>query len=186
MKTKKKVIIVIAVSVASIFSLLLWSQWEFISLTKDTFSIDYSTKKELFSFESNRDFHGDGYSIEVSLLDSTSKEYFSNPPSNFFTEFPKRHAKLGDYKIYKWAKTPQRLDDVYRTTFATKLDTTAAAFATDNREAIEKYMNYSNRLLNSEGNYYSMFFREHPYGLYGIDLYIISPKEGTLVIINRQ
>lgn len=186
MTIRKKILL--GVLAGLFLTLVLWANWDFIGLTKDTFSINYGTKKAVFSFDTERDFHGDGFSIEVYQLDKKSQEYFRKPPADFFEKYPKRHYHLGDYKIYKWAKTPQSQDDIVRTSFAMRPDTTYQSwqFATDKGYGIKKYLSYADSLLKTKGNYYAMFFRDHPYGVYGIDLYIISPKEGTLTKINRQ
>lgn len=153
-KTKKILFITLGIPVGLFLILLLWANWDFIGLTKDTFSIDYGINKKILSFDTERDFHGDGFSIEVYQLDKMSQDYFKNPPSEFFSQFPKRDFQLEKRKIYKWSKTPQRTDDIYRTGFATTVkEEDWYIFQDDKCDLIKKYLAYADTLLKTEGNY---------------------------------
>ena len=48
--------------------LFLISNWTLIGIKKDIYSKKYKTEKVIFSFDTNRDFHGDGFSIKVDSL----------------------------------------------------------------------------------------------------------------------
>lgn len=202
MKKWKKVVLILFSILAGILAILtLWANWRFIGLTKDTFGINYGTDKTILSFDTERDFHGDGFSIEVYQLDQESVEYYKNPPPDFFTNYPKRHYHLGEYVIFRWLKTPQRRDDIFKTSFANEdayyesppidsmngsLGRVPLICSPEDYHEIEKYLLYSKKILNTPGSYYSMFFCDHPYKLYAIDLFIISPKDGILIKINKQ
>jgi len=85
-----------------------------MELAKDTFSINYGTNKELISFDSERDFHGDGFSIEVYQLDKQSQDYYKSPPLDFFSIYPKRNYHSSKFEVFKWTRTPQRPEDTYK------------------------------------------------------------------------
>lgn len=202
MKKWKKVLFIVLSIFFGIFAIsLIWVNWRFIGLTKDTFSINYGIDKTILSFDSERDFHGDGFSIEVFQLDKESKDYYINPPLDFFSNYPKRLYHLNDCEIIKWRKTPQRRDDIFKTSFAIEdayyesppldsmngsLGRTPLICSPEDYHEIEKYLLYSEKILNTSGSYYSMFFCDHSYKLYAIDLFIISPKDGILIKINKQ
>lgn len=188
MTRTKKILSAVLISVGVFAGFVIWANWSFFGLTKDTFSLNYGTEEEIFSFDTDRDFHGDGFSIKVEKLDKKSQEYFKNPPIEFYDLYPKRHYHLGDFEIYKWTKTPANQVDIYKTDFATKPDEEFKSwkFPDKKNKDIDEYLNYTDSLLKTEGNYFAMFFRDHPYQLYGIDLFVISPTEGILIKINRQ
>jgi hypothetical protein len=184
--TLKKILIIISIPVLLYLAIKLWSTYSYKSLTKDIFGINFQIENNLFSHQSNRDFHGDGFSIIIDKLNQKSTDYFKNIPVGFFEKYPKRHYHLGDYRIYKWRKTPVREEDLFRIDFAVNPEEGYKAIHPYNFKEIDKQLNYTELLLMKEGNYYAMFFAEHPNGLFGIDLFVISPEEGIVVKINRQ
>ncbi|MEA3495307.1 MAG: hypothetical protein U9R42_04655 [Bacteroidota bacterium] len=178
------VLIVIPVLLFGI--LILISNWTFIGLTKDIYSKKYKAEKELFYFDSSRDFHGDGFSIKVDSLKKSDIDYFSQIDFMELKTYPKRHYHLGDYRISNWKKTPIDISDSLQYKFALIPSSEWIHLNTSDLGKIDKYIDLSKGLLNESGNYYAYFFRDHPYGLYGIDLYLISPKNGLIIEINKQ
>lgn len=107
---------------------------------------------------------------------------------SFSTEYPKRHFHSGNYDIYKWINTPVTGIDKFRTNIATLKEDKYIARKSGLADAdkINKYLDYTDSLLISEGNYYSMVFSGDSSSIYGIDLYVISPKEGIVVKIFKE
>ncbi len=166
--------------------LILISNWNFIGLTKDIYSKNYKTEKELFYFDSARDFHGDGFSIKVDSLKKEDKDYFTQIDFNELKKFPLRHYHLSDRKICKWKKTPIELMDSLQYNFALNPTSVWIHINSKDLDKIESKIDLTRKLLNESGSYYAYFFKDHPYGLYGIDLYLISPKNGLIIEINKQ
>ncbi len=164
--------------------LLLWANRKFLSLRKDTFGIDYNAKS-IFSFDTERDFHGDGYAIKAENIDPRSRQFFSDLPAAFFSRYPMRHPHLGDYQVFKWRRTPVLTSDTFRTNYALEAGTIEDQGYVLTAEA-QAYQEQARKLLSTPGNYYAMFFRDHPYGYLGIDLFIVDPGKGAIFKVNRQ
>lgn len=184
----KKILIVSVSASMVICALFLWSNRSIRGPLKTYFGINYKIEKELLSYNSKRDLMNDGLSIEVVKLDLSSKEYFQNPPLSFFTEYPKRHFHSGNYDIYKWKKTPVTGIEKFRTNIATLKEDKYVSRKSGLADAdeINNYLAYTDTLLRTAGNYYSMVFSGDSSSLYGIDLYVISPKDGIVVQIFRE
>jgi hypothetical protein len=166
--------------------LLLISNWTFIGLTKDIYSIKYKVEKKLFYFDSSRDFHGDGFSIKIDSLKIEDKNYFAQIDFNDLNKYPKRHYHLGDRKISKWKKTPIEKCDSLQYNFAVNPSSEWIHLNSTDLDNISSNIDLTKKQLNETGNYYAYFFKDHPYGLYGIDLYLICPKKGLIIEINKQ
>jgi hypothetical protein len=166
--------------------LVLISNWNFIGLTKDIYTKKYKAEKELFYFDSSRDFHGDGFSIKVDSLKTEDKDYFAHIEYNRLKIFPKRHYHLSDRRISNWKKTPIDLNDSLQYNFALNPTSDWIHINSIELDEIKSKIILTKKLLNESGNYYAYFFRDHPHGLYGIDLYLISPKRGLIIEINKQ
>lgn len=187
LKRKKLIgILLIVIPILLFGILLLISNWTFIGLKKDIYSKKYKVEKKLFYFDSSRDFHGDGFSIKVDSLKSGDIDYFTRIDFNELRKFPKRHYHLSDRQIGNWKKTPFENIDSLQYNFALTPTSDWIYIDSLDLKRIEKYVDLTKDLLNEQGNYYAYFFRDHPYGLYGIDLYLISPKIGLIIEINKQ
>lgn len=185
---KKKILgsLLILIPVLLFGILTLVANWNFIGLTKDIYSKNYEVEKELFYFDSSRDFHGDGFSIKIDSLEKSDKDYFVQIDFNELEEFPKRHYHLSDRIISKWKKTPINEADSLQYNFALNPTSEWIHISSDDLDQIESKLLLTKKLLNESGNYYAYFFKDHPYQLYGIDLYLISPKNGLIIEINKQ
>jgi len=179
-------ILLIVIPILLFGVLILISNWNFIGLTKDIYSKKYKVEKELFYFDSSRDFHGDGFSIKIDSLKAKDKDYFTQIGFNELSNYPKRHYHISDRKICKWKKTPIEICDSLQYSFALNPTSEWLHINSTDLDKIESYIGLTKKLLNESGNYYAYFFRDHPYGLYGIDLYLISPKKGLIIEINKQ
>jgi len=185
-------IIILAFGIFAIYQF--WNSWNFISTSKDTFGIKIETEEKLLDYSSTKDLFGDGFSIEVIKLNIKSKDYFINPPQEFFESYPLNEIAKEDYRIQKWQKTPQKTEDKLKNHVATlPLENNRREGLTDiEMENIEKYLSYTKTSLNQEGCYYAMNFsatmneNNQVEGVKGIDLYVVNPTDGIVIKINRQ
>lgn len=166
--------------------LFLISNWTLIGIKKDIYSKKYKTEKVIFSFDTNRDFHGDGFSIKVDSLKKQDIRYFSEIDLNYLENYPKRNYHLNDYRIGKWKKTPVDSSDSLQYQFALVPYDKWIFINPIDSEKIQPYIDLTKKLLDESGNYYAYLFRDHPYGFYGLDLFLISPKNGLIIAINKQ
>lgn len=154
---------------------------------KAIFGINYSVIKEIYSDDTERDFHENGFSITVDSISDNDVKYFSNPPKEFFTDYPTESFHSTKYEIHTWKKTPINIKDTADVDFALNLsikDTDSYVFK--NRAAVIQNLTILSKKLNEPGNLYSFAFRSHPHKLYGIDLYLIDVRQRKIYIVNRQ
>lgn len=186
---KKISIIVISVICFTLLAAFINSRSGYRGPLKNYFGIKYEVEQVILSFNTKRDIFNDGFAIELVKIDQESMDYFQNLPIEFFDEFPKRHYYLRDYDIYNWRQTPIDVSLSLQTQVATWQDEEyKSSWKTRkvDQSLINKYLSYTDSLLQTEGNYYALLFRGDESRVFGIDLLLVTPKDGVVVKINRQ
>ncbi|MFT5777286.1 MAG: hypothetical protein ACI837_000217 [Crocinitomicaceae bacterium] len=129
----------------------------------------------LYEYQSERSFHGDGYSIWIQQLDQRSISYFQKPDSTFFKNYPSDELRKG-WQIEQWKKTP--------------LDSSENQFFDFAHTSLPSLDFELEDLLNEQGNYYAYYFHLHKFNesniILNIDFHIICPKRKLLVHINHN
>ena len=151
------------------------------------YSINFSVVKEIYNDDTERDFHQDGFSLTVDSISSNDANYFSNPPDEFFTTFPKESFHLNKYEIHKWKRTPFSIKNTIPLNFALNIpvqDTDSYIFK--NRTIVTTNLAIISKKLKEPGNLYAFAFRDHPHKLYGVDLYLIDTIKHKIYVVNRQ
>ncbi len=154
----------------------------------DVFGVNYYLVKTIYKIDSDRDFHEDGFSIKIDSISAADALYFTKPPTSFFNDFPKETGHSSQYAIFNWQNTPISVTDTIAVHFIPKIGLqTLERYAFNDEEAIIlTKLNEVSKELQTKGNYYAYFFRDHPNGLYGVDLFVINPKKRLIYIMNRQ
>lgn len=161
--------------------------YENASIRKSIFGVNYTVIKEIYADDTERDFHEDGFSISVDSISKIDAKYFSNPPKEFFNKYPKKSFHLSKYKIHTWKKTPFNINDTIEIDFATNLSTNDSdSYVFNSRTLVMQNLTRVSKLLNEQGSLYAFSFRNHPFKLYGVDLYVIDTKGRKIYMINRQ
>jgi len=105
--------------------------------------------------------------------------YFSAPPPDFFTQYPKESAFGKDYRVVHWRTGAPRDNEKKSLDFA--------FIQGDSKEMaqLEKTFAAARRALVKPTTHYAYTYRypghEHPND---IDLYVIDPEEGLFYLIN--
>ncbi len=143
---------------------------------KELTGFKFSDGEKIYEYETERAFNGDGYSIWIYKIDDSTANYFTNPNSEFFAEYPKTELR-NHWKSEHWKKTPFNKNDQKFLDFAhTELS----------------QLNFElEDLLNEEGNYYAYEYYMHDisdenYFIGNIDFYIICPRRKIMVKVNHN
>lgn len=192
MKKNRKLFLVFTTLVGILVSYFMWNNWNENQYSKAVFGINLESENELLDFNQIKGVFGDGFSIEVLKMNDQEKKYFSNLTPEFFENYPSKRILKDKYSIHKWTETPQKNEDVVITGVATMNHREANWRSEDKNRSVEKYLKYTNTLLNSKGNLYAMNFsgtvnrKDKVDEVSGIDLYVVSPQNGIIVKIYRQ
>lgn len=131
------------------------------------------------SHHSERAFNGDGYSIAVYSISESAAATLAAPPPEFFEKLPVRPGYRSHWEAVPWRETPSRSEDSEYINFV--------SVASENRGSDPNNpQDVAARLLSEEGNYYSYFYNVPSNHLGNVDLFIISPEERLLVIVNQN
>ena len=142
--------------------------------TKSLTNKSFILKKPIYEFDSERAFNGDGRSFAIYPLTENIAQYFINPDSMFFKNYPKKDIRNG-WEIKKWTRTPIRAED---------LDAFHFASYTENQSEYNL-----EELLNENENYYAIKYYKHSFSdgeerILNVDFYVICPKRRILITIN--
>lgn len=157
-----------------------------ISYKTNIYSLNYKQEETLYDYDTERDFHGDGYSIKVDSISKSDIDYFKNIDFEILKKYPLYHYHSNEYRIERWKKTPFDLKDTLPCWLAFHHFGKIILNGLDEGNKFNKYSNMAQQFLSDSGNYYSYFFYEHPYGCNSVDLFIISPKNAIIIEINNQ
>ena len=158
---------------------LLWKPIDNLQERNDNIEITghkFNYGKEIFKYESERDFNGDGYSIWIYEIDENTANYFKDPNEDFFTKHPNRKYRK-HWESEFWKRTPFNPKEQHFLEFANN--------TLDNLEFELK------DVLNEQGNYYAYQYYMHDFSdgtLYvgNIDFFVICPKRKIIVKINHN
>jgi len=136
----------------------------------------FSNGETIFSYDSARDFQGDGYSMLITHLDRDAVNYFKHPNEQFFTGYPQKGIR-SDWRVSNWKRTPMDTLDVEYLDFASH------PLPSLDYELVD--------LMNEKGNYYAFRYNKVRFSdgkrlLFNIDFYIICPARAIMVDVNRN
>lgn len=159
------------------------ANYKFIGLEKATFGIKFKNPKIIYQYDTERDFHGDGITLEVIKVSKIDIDKFIKIMQTDKNRYPKRHYHYGDYEIRPWKKAPKDNNDALQINFGCEIPKNRIHEEVD---SVFKYLSLAKKYLDMDDTYYAMFFKDHPYEMYGIDLFIVNTNENVIIIINRQ
>jgi hypothetical protein len=142
------------------------------------------TAKEVYVHNSERYFNGDGYSMTVFELDETIANKFTNPTSDFFTDYPIKDNDRKDWLAVQWKKSPINDNEKLFLDFAF-----GEFIPKDKIEAkqLQDQFDYIDKIMHSKECYYAYNYKMHGEEIVGdIDFFIIVPKDKKLIIINHN
>lgn len=189
-KNKKHVIVLSSVLLALILipgyflrilpgSNFLWKPYDRYQERQHNFQLtgfEFNEGISIYKYETERAFNGDGYSIWINKINDETVEYFKNPSTDFFKQYPSKSIR-SDWQHEVWKRTPFNKEEKKFLDFAHH-SLTELEFELED-------------LLNENGNYYSYQYKmlEPSDGksmVWNIDFQIICPKRKMIVTINHN
>ena len=139
--------------------------------TKRITGIPFKLNDPLKKLDAEPSFNGDGFSYYIYALPEEDANYFKEPDSSFYLQFPKDESRT-DWKTNRWTSTPLLSKDMLALNFI-------------NSDPNSRPLNIS-KILTEKGNYYAYHIRYHEKDSVGdIDFFVISPKRKVIIIINH-
>lgn len=123
-------------------------------------------------YESEVAFNGDGYSIYIFRISPATAKYFQNPPNDFFNSYPRRPWYRHDWGTHHWTRIPLTAEEQEYVEFGLDGDL--------GNPKCELAVAEARRLLAEKGTCVSYFHKATA----NIDLFILSPTSGRMVMIN--
>lgn len=111
---------------------------------------------------------GEGYTLYIYKFDKETAEYFENPDSAFFRNFPP-----ANYSQIRWTPTPVKSGDMEILDFVTPV------YAGWKGEIVTR-QDFIKNIATQQGSYYA--YRHSG----STDFFIISPKERLVILINHN
>jgi hypothetical protein len=151
--------------------------WELqiFPLSKNVYIKEQTTKLTGKSFWSWKEFsydewgvRGEGYTLDIYKFSQETANYFLNPDSLFFTNYP-----LKTESDIKWTKTPVRDEDL------NILDLVTPVYGDWKGEIVNR-QDFIKKIATRKGAYYA--YRHGG----GTDFFIISPKDRLVILINHN
>ena len=135
---------------------------------------------EIFIYDSERDFNGDGCSTYVFAFNQETSAKLARPDSSFFTQYPNLDGHA-DWKRKQWRTTPTVPEDSLAVAFALH------CYQEGETGRPGADMAETRRMLSEPGNFYAYNFRSYsPDRVNDVNLYILSPARKRFVIVNMN
>jgi hypothetical protein len=167
--------LVIQISVLTILIVFLTWQLQLFPLSKNFYIKKQTTKLTGKSFWSWKEFshdewgvRGEGYTLHIYKFNQEAANYFKNPDSTFFKEYP----PISNSEI-KWTETPVKNKEIEILEFATPV------YAGWKGEIVSR-QDFIREIATNKGAYYA--YRHGG----STDFYIISPKDRLVILINHN
>ena len=111
---------------------------------------------------------GEGYTLYIYKFNQETAEYFNNPDSAFFTNYPPEN-----YSEIKWTSTPVKSEEMEILEFVTP------NYAGWKGEIVTR-QDFIRNIAQNKGSYYA--YRHGG----STDFYLISPKDRIVILINHN
>lgn len=156
---------------------MLWWKWdgerEAAAFHEGLFGVKGRFPDPLFAFNPQREFNGDGYSLEVFPLPPEVRTQFEHFAAAQMAGRPKRPEYRSHWKQVDWQPSPLRAEDKQYLDFV--LPNAA--------ETTEQCMQIR-QVLTKPGAYYGYFYYGHEGWLGDVDFFIVDLDGGRIYLIN--
>ena len=180
----RKLIILVSIPAVAFGLLCLWGwtshRFEYARYLEGLFDTKVVLGPVIYSYDSERAFNGDGYSIAVYKLPQSIRDRFTSPDSHLFTEFPKRPDYRSHWKTVFWKQAP--FDD----SLSTFLDFALSTYDADRAEGLGDQFDAIKTALRKRTTFYALFYNDPGKYVGDIDLFIIDLEADRLYTINHN
>ena len=168
-----------AAAVAYVGLLFLLDSWHYryaeAQYFRGLFGVAGKLPDPTFSYDSERAFNGDGYSLAAFVLPPAVKAQFQSFGETM-AAYPQRPDYRSHWKTSPWRKTPSASSDKRYIDFA--LTSSFGSNVTlEHQKAIRV-------LLSRDGSFFAYFYNEFEGYLGDIDLFVVDPANDRLYLIN--
>lgn len=147
-------------------------------MTRDLFGIGFSLGNPEIEYNSDRSFHGDGYTIEAYKLSDDMVHKLISIPSDQLRILPTRPSYRSHWQQTFWRQTPIRSEEQQFLEFALMEHVSDAGL-----ESAHKLLN---QLAHEPEHYYSYFYYMHDQYQGDIDFFLFSPGKRLFILVNHN
>ena len=147
---------------------------------KNVFDTSVSFDDPIYSYESERAFNGDGYSLTVHTLPKEIEERFKNFDQKLKSSYPIKPAYRDKWETIHWQKAP--ITDKFTPYFNFALSEPYGK-----KKKLKEHLKSISSAIKGPNVYYSFFYYDHSKDFPGnIDLFIIDLKNKMVYLINHN
>lgn len=177
-----KLTILVSIPVVAVGILCLWSwtshRFEYARYLKDVFDTKVVLGPAIYSYDSERAFNGDGYSIAVYKLPQSIRDRFTSTDKGLFTDFPRRPYYKSHWNTVYWRKAP--FDDSLSVLLQFALSTLDAR----NAKGLGDQFDAIKTALRKPTTFYAFFYNGTKTCVGDVDLFIVDLDADRLYTIN--
>ncbi|MDP1581369.1 MAG: hypothetical protein Q8M02_13935 [Candidatus Didemnitutus sp.] len=154
---------------------VLHDRYEEAQYFRGVFAVSGTLPTPTFSYDSERAFNGDGYSIQVFALPKSVRERFESFDEKALGALPQKPDYRSQWKTSPWRKTPMQSSENKYLDFA--LSNFGPAEVRYHQKAIRE-------LVGKTGSYVAYFYFDHGDYPGNIDLFVVDLEGNRLYLIN--
>jgi hypothetical protein len=147
-------------------------------MTRCYFGTGFILGKPYLTYDSERDFNGDGYSISVYKLSERTTRKLRKPKEAFFQDLPAKPSFRSHWQSKAWHPTPIIDDDLQFLEFA--------LLERGHDSQLEKAQQLLRRLTHEPEHFYACFYFMHAHNPGDVDFFLLSPKERIFIMVNHN
>lgn len=132
-----------------------------------------------YSYDSERAFNGDGYSIDVYDISDSFAAWAASPPAGFASSYPVKPGYRSHWNSTTWHKTPVQASERKFLDFALSEHNSNDTQLQSAHKLLEK-------LANAPGSYIAIFSYMHGEYVGDVDFLLLSPSEKVFIMVNHN
>lgn len=179
-----KFIILVSTPIVAFGILLIWGwtshHFKYAQYLEGLFDTKVTLGSSIYSYDSDRSFPGDGYSIAVYKLPQSIRDQFTFPGSHLFTEYPKRPDYRSHWKTVYWKQAP------FDESLSIFLEFSLPTYAANRAKGLGSQFDAIRTALKKDTTFYAFFYNDPGKYVGDIDLFIVDLEAGRLYTINHN
>lgn len=154
---------------------MVYRGYELARYHEGLFRVAVKLPNPLFFYDSSRDFHGDGYSIDVYDLPKAIRNRFEKFDEKEMEEYPRKPDYRSKWKVSRWHRTPATKEDVKYVDFALHWH---------GSDEVTRFQRAIRTCVSNGGSYVAYFYQDFGQRTENVDLYIVDLAGDRLYSIN--
>jgi len=156
------------------------SKIEYVRYLEELFDTPVKFSNSIYSYDSERSFNGDGFSICVYDIPDSIRKRFASADKRLLSEFPHRPSYRSHWKTLTWKQAP------FNPALDKFLGFALSSYDADRTKGLSAQFSAIRTALSRSNTFYAIFYNDPGKYIGDIDLFVVDLDDGKLYFINHN